>query len=80
MKRRVSFFFASDPDDMENGGSKGTKTPFHAEVPLSRKDEIDDNDGDDSVANVPLKFQGLEHDDSISKWKNARTCIRHCHC
>ena len=31
--------------------------------------EIDDNDGDDSVANVPLKFQGLEHDDSISKWK-----------
>ena len=80
MKRRVSVFFASDPDDMENGGSKGTKTPFHAEVPLSRKDEIDDNDGDDSVANVPLKFQGLEHDDSISKWKNARTCIRHCHC
>ena len=57
---------------MENGGSKGTKTPFHTEVlPLSRKDdEIDDNDGDDSVANVPLKFQGLEHDDSISKWKN----------
>ena len=55
-----------------NGGSKGTKTPFHTEVlPLSRKDdEIDDNDGDDSVANVPLKFQGLEHDDSISKWKN----------
>ena len=43
-----------------------------------RKDEIDDNDGDDSVTNVPLKFQGLEHDDSISKWKNLHPALSHC--